>query len=172
MLSPFEHQKRVRSLCSFSLTMSEKKKTAMIDSTQGKSTSCIQRHAWKIAMFFLLGRCWYKERALKKNENIQTMVKLDEIRSWEMKSLNKTFLQIQFGCWKVINQLLPSDPLVTQMEVTNNPWKGDLNPVYKGHSEEPHRSKGRNGRIIMEPLDFLLASIHLRWTSAIVDDLW
>ena len=118
-------------LCSFSLTMSEKKKTAMIDSTQGKSTSCIQRHAFNCNVF-LLGRCWHKERALKKNENIQTMVKLDEIRSWEMKSFNKTSLQIQFGCWKVINQLLPSDPLMTQMEVTNNPWKGHSNPQCPG----------------------------------------
>lgn len=58
---------------------------------------CIQRHAFNCNVF-LLGRCWHKERALKKNENIQTMVKLDEIRSWEMKSFNKTSLQIQFGC--------------------------------------------------------------------------
>ena len=78
--------------------MSEKKKTAMIDSTQGKSTFFVSKDTLSIAMFFLLGRCWHKERALKKNENIQTMVKLDEIRSWEMKSLNKTSLQIQFGC--------------------------------------------------------------------------
>lgn len=41
-------------LCSFSLTMSEKKKTAMIDSTQGKSTFLYPKTRFQLQCFF----CW------------------------------------------------------------------------------------------------------------------
>ena len=46
------------------------------------------------------------------------------------------------------SQLLPSDLLITQMEVTNNPWKGHLNP--------PKRSLGRTWSMLFSTLFSLL----------------